>query len=317
LRRTLGYVLVAIGLVTLFTAPLMRWYVTPRVKKLPLDIYNRAVSDGTGTYLNPAEGFAVVGPVKLRDVHIVKGDVTAGSHTIAVWDSFDSTFDVENHHQLSYAVDRYTFDRRSSRSVNCCGQNQNRTGSLTLTFPLGATKQNYPWWDTTAKRAFPMVYQGTQVVDGLTVYHFHQTIDPLIINHLTLPGKVIGNPDEASVRLDWWYRADTDVLVEPVTGAVVKGGQQADQWLADSTGARKLTVATTDFTQDDATVKTQADYIRGKLQQLQLAQLYLPLYGPVIGLVLLVAGLFLLGTFGRTPRSAAGAGTREPVPATG
>jgi hypothetical protein len=294
MRRGAGYVLVAVGLVLVFMAPLARWYVAPRVKKLPLDIYNRAVSDGTGSYLDPNKGFAVVGPVKLQDIHIVKGDVSAGSATVAVWDSFDSTLDVENHKELSFSIDRYTFDRRSAEGVDCCGQNQKRTGSLTLTFPFGTQKRGYLWWDTTAEKAFPIAYQGSLVVDGLAVYRFHQTIQPMIINHLTLPGKLVGEPDAQSVTLEWWYRADTDVLVEPVTGAVVKGGQVADQWLADSTGARKLTVATTDFTQDDVTVKSQVDYVKGRLALLQLAQRSLPIFGPILGLILVAAGLLLL-----------------------
>ncbi len=286
--------LVAVGLALIFLAPLAKFYVTPRVRKLPLDLYSRNVSDGTGTYLDPGKGFVDVGPVHLRDIRIVKGDVSAGSRGVAVWDSFDSTFDVQNHHELSYAIERYTLDRRTGQSVRCCGENLDRGGALSLTFPLGAGKQSYPWWDGTAKAAFPMRYAGTVKLFGLSLYHYRQTIEPTIINHLTLPGTTIGEPEAGLVRLDWWYRADTDVLVEPTTGAPVRGTQSADQWLADSTGARKLTVATTRFAQSPATVKTLVDYANGLRKQLLLVQSFLPAFGWIIGLVLLAFGLLLL-----------------------
>jgi hypothetical protein len=298
LRRTFGYVLVSVGLLLLFMAPLARWYVLPRVKKLPTDYYYRAVSDGTGSYLSPTAGFQVIGPVKLQDVHIVRGDVEASSKEVAVWDSFDSTFDVENGHQLSVSVDRYTFDRVTALSVDCCDQNQDRTGSLTLLFPIGAAKHSYPFWDETADQAFPMDYQDTETLAGLTVYHYHQHGGPLIINHLKLPGKLVGTAD-SQVDLDWWYTVDTDVWVEPLTGAIIKGSQSADQWLA-LRGERKLTIATTDFTQSDNTVQGIADFVKPQREQLVFVQYYLPLIGPVAGIVLLVVGMILLAR-GRRP----------------
>ena len=292
MRRTFGYVLVSIGLLLVFLAPLSRLYILPRVKKLPTDYYYRAVSDGTGSYLSPSARFKVIGPVKLQDVHVVKGDVDSSSADVAVWDSFDSTFDVENGHQLSVAVDRYTFDRKTALSVDCCGQNENRTGNLTLLFPIGAEKRSYPFWDSTAGQAFPMDYQGKEELAGLTVYRYHQHGGPIVINHLKLGGKLVGSP-EPQVDLDWWYVVDTDVWVEPLTGAIIKGSQKADQWLALG-GERKLTIATTDFTQSDATVQGIADFVKPHRDQLVIVQFYLPVFGPFAALALVVTGLLLL-----------------------
>jgi len=310
-RRGAGYTLAALGLVLVFLSPLSAFYIAPRVKKLPLDLYSRNISDGMGTYLDAGKGFVDVGPVKLIDDHVIKGDISAGSTNVAVWDSFDSTYDPVNHHQLSYSIDRYTFDRRTAVSVDCCGQNEKRTGSLTLTFPLGTQKHSYPWWDQTAKRAFPMVYRGELTLFGLDLYHFHQTIRPIVINHLTLPGKLVGLPDQPSVRLDWLYRADTDVLVEPRTGAPVKGTQVADQWLADSSGTRRLTVATTNFAQNAATVKDLVDYAKPLARQLTFVQFYIPWFGWIVGLVLIALGLLVAGAFRRSPEPA-----RASAPAT-
>jgi hypothetical protein len=301
-------VAVSIGLVLLFLAPLARWYVLPRVKKIPTDYYYRAVSVGRGSYLNP-QGFTVVGPVPLEDVHIVKGDVAASSKTVAVWDSFDSTFDTQNHHQLSYSVDRYTFDRTTATAVKCCGENEDRKGTLTLLFPIGAEKHSYDFWDSTAKRAFPAVYQDTETLAGLTVYHYHQVGGPVRLKTQQLTGKILGLPSLPTVQADWMYTVTTDLWVDPLTGAIVKGTQSNDQWFAVG-GARKLTIATTSFSQSDQTVRGIADFVKTQRGLLLLVQRDLPLYGALAGVILVAVGLVLLAP----PRERARAFV-EPVPA--
>ncbi len=293
MRRTSGVALVALGLVLVFLSPLAAFYITPRVRKLPLDVYDRNVSDGTGTYLNGSK-LVDVGPAKLRDITIIRGDVKGGSPSVAVWDAFDSTIDIQNHHELSYSIDRYTLDRRTGVAVKCCGQNRDRTGSLTLTFPFGTKKRDYWWWDQNSERAYPIRFQGVTKRDGLTVYHFHQHVAPEVINHLTLPGKVVGLPDQPSVKLDWWYTSDTDVLVEPTTGAPVRGSQVADQWLADASGTRRLTIATTDISQNEATVRSLVDYAKGKARLLRLLEFYIPWFGWILGLAVAACGVLLL-----------------------
>jgi DUF3068 family protein len=298
-RRGVGYVALSFGLIVLFLAPLSRFYVLPRVKKIPTDYYFRAVSGGTGVYLDPTAGFREVGPVKLRNVHVVRGSPADSSATVAVWDSFDETLDVENHHQLSYSIDRYTFHRTSAESVACCGQNERRSGSLTLLMPIGVERKSYLFWDVTAKRAFPMEYEATTEESGMTVYHFHQQVSPMQINHLELPGDVVGRPKRASVRLSWWYRADTDIWAEPITGGIVKARQRADQWLEDSRGVRKLTIATTDVVQTPTTVRALANQARSRLTRLRMLEFWLPVVGPAAGLVLIGLGFLLLGGMAR------------------
>ena len=137
MRRSGAYGLVALGLVALFLAPLAKFYVVPRVKKIPTDYYFRAVSVGTGSYLDPSHGFTVVGPVKIENIHLVKGDPAASSKTVAVWDSFDSTFDVNNRHELSYAL----ADDPPPMRVDAKQCMNARPDPLTLTpaTPFGAT----------------------------------------------------------------------------------------------------------------------------------------------------------------------------------
>jgi hypothetical protein len=299
-RRSWAYAAVALGLVVLFLTPLAKWYVLPRVKKIPSDYQFRAVSVGTATYLDPSHAFEVIGPVRIQNIHLVKGDPSASSSDVAVWDSFDSTFDVDNRHELSYAIDRYTFDRVSARSVKCCGQNEDRTGDLTLLMPIGVQPRTYrAFWDSTAKRAFPLVYGDTERLQGLSVYRYHQHVATLRIGTLTLPGKVFGEPSVPSEQLDWMYTAETDVWAEPTTGAIVKASQSADQWLQDAAGVRKLTIATTDVTQTADTTRRIVDLVSSQRGRLELAERWIPQFGPIVGLALIAVGLVLAGGVAR------------------
>jgi DUF3068 family protein len=311
-RRAIGYFLLSLGLLGVFLGLFAKFYIVPRVKKIPTDFYFREVSEGTGTYLDPGQDFAQVGPVRVRNVTIQRGDPESSTNAVAAWDQFASTFDVENKHELSYDIDRLTLDRSTAASVNCCGQNERRTGSLTVLFPIGTERKSYPFWDDNAEKGYPAEYKETTTVDGLTVYRFHQSVQPLQINHLGLPGSLFGQPDLGpSVQLKWMYSGETDIWVEPVTGGIVKASQHADQWLVAPNGKRVLTVATIDAGWDDPTVQAAVDQASDQKSQLQLLQTTLPLAGPIVGIVLIVVAILLLGGIAR-PRTSSSV---ETVPA--
>jgi DUF3068 family protein len=313
LRRGAGYFLVSLGLMLLSLGVLAKAYIVPHVKRIPTDFYFREVSEGTGTYLNPAEGFAQVGPVPVRNVTTQRGDTDASSDDVAVWDQFTSTFDVENNHELTFDIDRLTLQRTTAASVNCCGQNERRTGALTALFPIGTEKRTYSFWDDNAVKAFPIRYMDTTIVDGLSVYRFHQSVPPMQINHLGLPGSAFGEPELGpTLQLSWWYSGETDVWVEPVTGGIVKASQHADQWLEDPDGKRVLTLATIDAGWDGDTVARAVRDATTQRDQLHLLQNTVPVVGPIAGVVLIVVGLLLLRSQrpGRSPHPAG-----EPAPA--
>ena len=294
MRRTFGYVLLTIGLLLVFMAPLAKFYVTPRIKKIPTDFYFREVAEGTASYIDPSKGLALVGPVPVQNVTTQRGDPDLSTDDVAVWDQFSGLFDTQNGHQITVDVDKLTLDRRTAVSVDCCGQNEERTGSLTALFPIGTQKKTYSFWDFNAKQGYDAVYQETTTLEGLTVYRFHQRIDPVQIKTTRLLGTQVGLTETSLVDLTWWYSADTDIWVEPVTGGVVKGSQTAEQWLEDSSGARRLTIAQVDATWNQDTVTRAVHDANQQKTQLQLIQFLLPVYGWIAGIVLFVAGLVLL-----------------------
>lgn len=310
MRRTGAYVLVALGLLFIFLAPLVRFYAVPRVKKIPTDFYFREVATGVGSYLDPTQDFKVIGPVPIRDVRIQKGDPKASTADVAVWDGFDSLYDARNHHQITYEIDRFTLQRTTAASVNCCGQDENRTGSLTQLFPIGTQKRTYPFWDSVAKKAFPIRFVQTTDLFGTTVWRFHQVVPDTQINTIKLPGKIVGLPDQGVMDLTWWYGGTTDIWVEPRTGGIVKAAQKVQQWFKDQNGVRLLTVADVDAGWNDATVKAAVDKADKQASQLHLLEAVIPIAAPILGVILLAAGLLLLAR--STPSEAPAA---EPVTA--
>jgi hypothetical protein len=292
MRRIFGYAAFTIGVVLIVLAPLLRWYSFPRVAKAPTDVYDTNISEGQGSYFSAAS-LSSVGPTLIRNIQTAKGDPQASNHEIAVVSLFSRTLDASKNSDISYSLDVYAFDRKSGYAVHCCGEAPRHDG-VTLKFPFH-TRQDvvYPFWDSTANKAFPAKYVRTETVAGLKCYVFESDVPDSIIGTLSLPGFVVGQPDVASVVTFQHYQAVTTLWVEPFTGAIVKGGSRLTQWAALG-GKRLLDLADFDLLNTPGTVKSTADQISTKYAQLQLVYTGLPIFGPIVGVILVAVGLLLL-----------------------
>jgi hypothetical protein len=292
MRRVFGYAAFTTGIVLIVLAPLLRWYSFPRVAKAPTDVYNTSVSEGQGSYFSAAS-LSQVGPTLIRNIQTAKGDPQASNHEIAVISLFSRTLDASKNSDISYSLDVYAFDRKSGYAVHCCGEAPRHDG-VTLKFPFD-TRQDvvYAFWDGTAKKAVPAKYVRTETVEGLKCFVFESDVPDTIIGTLTLPGFLVGQPDVANVVTFQHYQAATTLWVEPFTGAIVRGGSHLTQWAALG-GKRLLDLADFDLLNTPDTVKATAEEISTKYAQLQLVYNWLPLYGPITGVILVVVGLLLL-----------------------
>jgi hypothetical protein len=291
-RRTGGYIALVLGFFLIFLAPLLKWYAVPRVEKAPTDTYDTSVSNGFGRYFS-VKTVSVTPVVPMQNVSVAKGDPSRSTHTVAVIHLFQRTTDLQNRLDIDYSTDVYAFDRASGYAVHCCGEKPRHEG-VTLKFPFGADKDTrYPFYDSTAHKAFPARYMRTETVDGLKTYVFQSDVPDTSLGTLALPGVLADQPDKPSVTTDRHYRAQTTTWVEPVTGAIVKGSQHAAQW-ATYQGRFVTPLSDTNFTNSPKTVKTTADRIVTKYNQLRLVDFYLQVFGPVLGIILIVLGLLLL-----------------------
>jgi Porin PorA len=294
MTRRVGFVLVFVGLFLLFFGLFERFYAYPRLKKAPLDQYSQPVATGTGTYFNRSpDKLTEVNGAQLRNVRTVRGDVSAGSDEVAVWDSFNSTVDTADQGVITATQERIALDRVTGQSVQCCGENPRHQG-LTLKFPFGTEKTTYQFWDGPAQRALPAAFTREEEVSGVTTYRFEQRIDRLDVGDQDIPGALAGDPDTASVQTDIIYSNLKTLWVEPATGIIVKAQQDATQVLETKGGEQVLTLLDAVLTYDEATVDGNADDAASGANRLRLLGTIVPAAALFLGLVALAAGLVML-----------------------
>jgi Porin PorA len=197
--------------------------------------------------------------------------------------------------------DRVAFDRKNAQSVNCCGEGVGSlTGELepvrhegvTYKFPFSTQKQTYQFWDVNSRRAFPAQYDSEEKIQGLTTYKFVQEIPTMELRKQPGVGSLVG--ENASFQAPVMYTNTRIVWVEPVSGVIVKGNEQARTTLRNSAGEDKITVIETNVTFNEETQKKQADLARDAISKINLVKWVIPLVGLVLGLAFGVVGLALL-----------------------
>jgi len=311
----MAYVALSVGFLLIFLSPLLLLYAVPRLQKAPVDHYDKITSVGTGVYFNTSPKYLTqVGPVPLENITVYRPDVSASDKNVAVYDSFSSTKDMRADAVIDAAKERFVFDRKSALPVHCCGETPRHEG-LTLKFPFGVKRETYMFWDSTAKKAFPAKYVRDDTIDGLPVYEFRSDVPPTPIGHLTVSGAAAGQPSQKNVPVDQEYSATTLLWIEPVTGAVVKGSRLLHQWLEDpSTSTNILVLEDVRIGYSDKYTADNVSFISTNVDQLKLVKQRLPLFGPIVGVVLIVAGI-LLGRRQR-PRRAGRVPAAKPQPTT-
>jgi hypothetical protein len=290
--RRVGYVLVFVGFFLLFTALLVRFYAYPRLQKAPLNQYSQPIAVGTATYFNRAQLREV--NAQIQNIRTVKGDPKAGSSSTAVWDSFSVTKDLGDNGVITADQERIALDRVTAESKHCCGDQPPHSG-LTLKFPFNTQKRTYSFWDTTARQAFPATYTGTERIQGLDVYRFEQRFSNVRLATVQVSGAQARQPDVATVPATIMYSNLKTLWVEPRTGRIVKAGQDVTQILQTDAGVAVLTAFKGQLVYDDNTVRGNADEARTAASQLRIIQWTLPIAALVLGIVLVAAGVVLLG----------------------
>jgi len=290
-RRIFGYSVFAVGCLLVFLGPLLYVYTKPRVEKAPIDVYERTVSVGSARVFSP-QVLRLEGPFPAENVSIAKSNKAASTKEIAVISLFDRTRNLRTGKDFSYGLTIYAMDRTTGEAVRCdCGETLGIRG-LTLKFPFGTKKRTYQFYDSTARKPFPARYLRTESLEGLDVYVFQSDVPATRIGTLELPGGLLG-AERGLHPTERWYTAVTTLRVEPVTGAIIKAGQISSQWTVFE-GRYAVTLAQTNFVNDQESIARTAEPVRSKVYQLRLVQLWIPAAGPVLGVILMAVGLVLL-----------------------
>lgn len=344
--RILAMILVGLGAFLLAIAILIPTYTVGKLKKTPLDLEVTTVAEGTGDILNSRALLAGNAQVD-TDVPIV------AQRFVTVEDPADGEImtlqagqtvrrlDMQGDTGLvSATVDRLTIDRVSSMpvskeeypdrvstiqtSADSPGEEIDNREGLQYKFPFDVKQESYPYYDINARETYPIDFIGEEEINGMPVYHFQHEIGPVDLSEadpsaptykLELPASTwgVGEGDEP-VEMTRWYNNVRDLWVDPITGVVVKGQEQQDQYYAREANTPEVTVLDVTLPFDEPTIEFQLEQARDGQDQLSLFGRTLPIIAAVLGIILLIVG-FVLGLRGggNGGRRAAAAGSPAPA----
>jgi hypothetical protein len=303
MRRVLGLVLTGLGAFFLVLALLLRFYLPGQVIKFPLNEYLVTTLTGKNvSYFSAAQVKEMTG-VSVKATSTIEGDVTAGSSSTAVWNSFTAVEDLTNNAPIEYATQRSAFDRRTGQIVDCCGAYvtisnvptvKGHQSGLAYAWPIGTQKQTYDVFDPTLARPEPFRYEGTGTVDGMTAYKFTEQITNQQFSSQTLPGTLVGFPGQPSVTLPEYVTETVTYWIDPVTGAPLNATENETLALEDITGATKLVLYKGLLTATPQSVSSAVSTAKSAHLKINFVQDIGPLIGLILGVALLVVGIMLI-----------------------
>ncbi|WP_162605654.1 porin PorA family protein [Jiangella ureilytica] len=311
MRRSVGLVLVGLGVLMLVLAPLSRWYAYPQLAVVPNEVAERV---STGADITVLDLGAVVRQepevervTDVRSVRRIIPDQGESGGDTAVWDTSVTTFDelgagaTPEENVLSYFEERVAFDRHTSEAVDGHDQYYTPTGERAdrvevdhagyyFKLPFGVEQRTYPFWDSTIQDTRPLEFQSETTLEGLPVYVFQQVIEPTPVSALEIPGALFGQP--GSIVADRVYSNTRTLWVEPHTGAIIKGQEEQDSYL-DFEGTRGPTIVQGTLASTGDQVTANVDEYASSAERLELVRETVPVAAAAAGVVLVILGLVL------------------------
>lgn len=315
MRRTFGFVAVAVAVFALASAALLAFYVPDKAKKTPLDLNVTLYGNGSGQYFDSAANKLV--PVTLRSVRHVRTDTTASTGSVIVVDqgicimrdaAGRTTCSLDPKKIVSAVLERIAASRTSALSVKgfrspadhsvvsqLDGKDVAHEG-LTLKFPFDAKKHSYPFWDYNLERAATANYTGTTKVAGLTAYRYHVVVPKTKVD---VVAGVAG-----------FYSDDRTLYVEPQTGTILESVDHQLKNFANGSVAAQIDLST-----DQQSIQYQANKARDGINEINAVSETWPIVLLVVGVVIGVLAFVLLRGAG-DERSGVSAhrASREPQP---
>jgi hypothetical protein len=183
---------------------------------------------------------------------------------------------------------------------------------LQFKFPFATEQKEYQVYNDSVRRAVPARFTGTDQVNGVEVYRFVQEVDDTQIGRKTVPGSLVGRPED-SLEMLLYYRGSATMWVEPVTGVIVKQSQYQHQELRQAASATGTVVFDGTLAYNAATTQSLVDQVNTNKGKLELITTTGPIVLGVAGGIMILLGAFLLAR-GRRARQAPPGGDK-PVAA--
>jgi hypothetical protein len=255
------------------------------------------MTDQDFSYFSPTSLKEYTG-VRVTATRTVEGDVTSGSSSVAVWGSFTALQDTTNHAAIQYTSQRSAFNRRSGLLVNCCaatiGAKAVHQSGQGFTLPFGTAHQTYQIFDVTLLQPVPLTFAGTGTIDGMSADRFVEHVANRKFGQQTLPGPVVGQKEQATVTLPEYLTATNTYWVDPVTGRIIDATQDQRVALEGSSGATELVLLGGKLAETPASVRAAVASASQSHNKINWIQDTGPLIGILVGLVLLIGGVWLI-----------------------
>ncbi|MEO3774998.1 DUF3068 domain-containing protein [Micromonospora sp. B9E7] len=296
MRATSGAILVAAGTFLIVGAVATPLVVAPALVKVPLDQSSVTISTAQNATVLDFGTLSERSGVNLTAHRAVRGDVKDGNADRAVFNVGVRVID-DAKKEITLSTDRVALDRRTAMAVACCAEDINgapfKHEGLTYTFPFGTEKKTYQYFDNTARKAYPAKYVSTEKLQGLTVYKFEMTVEPVQISEIKVPGSLLGSTEQV-VNAGRYYANTRTLWVEPDSGVIVKGQEKQLQTLRDPAGADKIKIIDADLAFTEDTQKQQAKAAKDARGQINLLTTVVPIVLGLLGLALVLFGVYLV-----------------------
>ncbi len=328
MRRVVSYIVIGLGVFAIALGLLLRFYAYPRLAKVPLDIDNTSVAQGTGvTALVIEEVDGVPTPEIRHDLNLtstthVTGDLTQPEikedGDVAAWVEATKTVDDVSGILVDASLRELCLDRHTAESVAPCqGQyisvtegeritedpNVVQQPGLNFKFPFGTEQRSYQYYDLTLQHTVEARFKGEDTVKGVDVYRFVTETKPTKVATQDVPGSLVGLDDEPSVSADRYYQDTRTMWVEPATGALLAVEDTGRQELVgpgQSPGDGTIVYDGT-LELNDKTVSANVEEANNNTGRLSLLTVW-PIVLWIAGGVLTVVGVVMLLVSGRRAR---------------
>ncbi|WP_137990036.1 DUF3068 domain-containing protein [Streptomyces vilmorinianum] len=304
MRRRASLVLLSFAVFFAAMAPTLRWYVFPRVVKIPPNQYQEVVLEAKPATLVDYSTLTAKEVEKLTIIQTLKGNVEESKRIerdagrdVVVWDALSHITGPDGK-MVSQIPERYIFDAHTQDPVHATGEMVDgdavRREGIEFKWPFLTEKRDYQYFDARSRTTAPIHYKGTRTFRGMEVYYFEQTIP---WTKVPMPKKmpIEGVTPEmiAQSGMTIWYTTKRMFWIDPVTGAPVNGEEIHKEELRNATTQWKVTAFS-------GHVKMREDYIRSTVELVKtnrmivlLVTSYLPWTFVTLALALLALALWL------------------------
>ncbi|MBG6097269.1 porin PorA family protein [Nocardioides luteus] len=314
MRKVIGYVFLLVGAFALVAAAVAGFWGRDAAATVPLNVNTTTVLDGTASGAlaksdSPVEvkytRTTEAAPKESTDDVVVF--VEAGCIMVQEGDT-PPCARAEDDDRVVITTERaYAMDRKTSEVVKdqakYVGEDRAVDGMTGLAgkFPFDTQRHDYNYWDDTLGTTVIATYVDDVEIKGVKTYQFEVSAssDDEILSK--------GEDGEADTDDDvrGSYEATQTIYVEPTTGSYID--QSATQKMVTSSG---MVLIDADLSYSEETVSNNAEDAKDNIAQLNLIGTWIPVGGVVVGLILLLIGLWLT-LRGRKPNGGSHAATDD------